>query len=78
LDPGFQHDREKAAHSQTETRRTPARLDGWVNAARTACLADRPGLPRRAIVLVRGDRSRQKILRIDGITLDEVKSRLGA
>jgi uncharacterized protein (TIGR00251 family) len=53
-------------------------LDGRASAALTEFLADRLGLPRRAVTLLRGDRSRQKIVRLDGVTLDEVKRRLGA
>ena len=52
-------------------------LDGRANAALTEFLADRLGLARRAVTLLRGDRSRQKVVRIDGLTLDEVRRRLG-
>ena len=40
-------------------------------------LADELGLPRRAVTVLRGDLSRQKILRITGLTLAEVKTKLG-
>ena len=52
-------------------------LDGRANAALTGFLADRLGLPRRAVSLLRGDRSHHKVVRIDGASLDEVKRRLG-
>lgn len=52
-------------------------LDGRANEALTSFLAQQLGLPRRAIALVRGDKSRHKQVRIDGIALDEVKRRLG-
>jgi uncharacterized protein len=51
-------------------------LDGRANAALTGFLAEQLGLPRRAVVLVRGDKSRQKVMRVDGLTLAEVQRRL--
>jgi len=53
-------------------------LDGRANAALTDFLAGRLGLPRRAVTLLRGDRARLKVVRIDGLTLAEVKRRLDA
>ncbi len=53
-------------------------LDGRANAALTEFLADRLDLPRRAVTLLRGDRSHQKVVRIDGLTLEEVRRRFGA
>jgi len=52
-------------------------LDGRANAALTEFLASQLGLPRRAVILVRGDMSRQKVVRIDGVSLAEVRDRLG-
>ena len=52
-------------------------LDGRANAALTEFLASRLGLPGRAVVLVRGDKSRLKVVRIDGLSLKEVRARLG-
>jgi len=52
-------------------------LDGRANEALTDFLAQRLGLSRRAVGLVRGEKSRQKIVRIDGITLEEARRRLG-
>ncbi len=51
-------------------------LDGRANDALCAFLADTLGLPRRAVTLAHGDKSRQKLVAIAGLTLDEVKSRL--
>jgi uncharacterized protein (TIGR00251 family) len=51
-------------------------LDGRANEALTDFLAAQLGLPRRAVNLVRGEKSRQKVVRIDGLALDEVKRRL--
>ena len=56
--------------------RAPA-LDGRANAALTEFLAGQLGLPRRAVILMRGDKSRQKVVRIDGVSLAEVRDRLG-
>ncbi len=52
-------------------------LEGRANDALTGFLADRLGLPPRAVTLLRGDRSRRKVVRIDGLALDEVRRRLG-
>jgi hypothetical protein len=51
-------------------------LDGRANAALTEFLADRLGFPGRAVTLVRGERSNHKVVRIDGVNLDEAKRRL--
>jgi len=56
--------------------RAPA-LEGRANEALTELLADRLGLPRRAVVLLRGDRSRQKVVRIAGLDRAGVQQRLG-
>ncbi|OHE79180.1 MAG: hypothetical protein A3G75_11910 [Verrucomicrobia bacterium RIFCSPLOWO2_12_FULL_64_8] len=56
--------------------RAPA-LEGRANEALVEFLADRLGVPRRAVSLLRGERSRQKAVRIDGRTLDEIRHRLG-
>ena len=56
--------------------RAPA-LEGRANDALTDFLADRLGLPRRAVALVRGERSRHKVVRIDGLAADEARRRLG-
>ena len=53
-------------------------LDGRANDALAEFLADRLGLPRRAVTLLRGDKSRHKVVRIDGLMLDEARHRLGA
>ena len=52
-------------------------VEGRANAALVEFLADTLGVHRRAVTLVRGDQSRQKLLRIDGFTLAEAKRRLG-
>ncbi len=51
-------------------------LEGRANDALCEFLADTLGLPRRAVTVAHGDKSRQKLLRITGLTLVEVKARL--
>ena len=53
-------------------------LEGRANDELCEFLADTLGLPRRAVTVAHGDKSRQKVLRIAGLTLEEVKARLGA
>ena len=52
-------------------------LEGRANDALLSYLADELGIARRAITLIRGDKSRQKIIRVEGLSLTEVKTRLG-
>lgn len=52
-------------------------LEGRANAALCEFLADRLGLPRRAITVLRGDTSRLKVVQIDGLALPAVRARLG-
>ena len=52
-------------------------LDGRANEALPDYLAQHLGLSRRAVTVVRGEKSRHKVVRIDGLTLDEVRRRLG-
>lgn len=52
-------------------------LDGRANDALLEFLADKLGLPRRAVTLLRGDKSRQKVVRIDGLDRAEAEHRLG-
>jgi uncharacterized protein (TIGR00251 family) len=51
-------------------------LDGRANEALLEFLADELRLPKRAVTLVRGDKSRHKVVRLDGLTLAEAKARL--
>jgi hypothetical protein len=53
-------------------------LEGRANDALCAFLADHLGLPRRAVTLVRGDKSRQKVVRIDGLDDAALRARLPA
>jgi uncharacterized protein (TIGR00251 family) len=53
-------------------------VEGRANEVLCEILADTLGLPRRAVSLLRGDTSRQKIFRIDGLSLETVKAKLNA
>ena len=52
-------------------------VEGRANEALGEFLAEALGVHRRAVTLVRGDLSRQKLVRIDGLDLAEAKRRLG-
>ena len=51
-------------------------LDGRANAALLVFLATQLGLPRRAVTLLHGDKSRLKVVRIAGLNPAEVRRRL--
>ena len=53
-------------------------LEGRANDALLDFLATTLGLPRRAVTLVRGDKSRHKVVRVTGLSLAEVRARLPA
>ena len=57
--------------------RAPA-LEGRANEALVEFLADRLGVPRHAVSLLRGEKSRQKAVRVEGLTEDKVHRLLGA
>jgi uncharacterized protein len=52
-------------------------LEGKANAALCEFIAESIGLRTRAVTLVRGDKSRRKLIRITGLSLEEAKQRLG-
>jgi len=51
-------------------------LEGRANDELLGFLAEKLGLPRRAVTLLCGDKSRQKIVRITGLDHATVKARL--
>jgi uncharacterized protein (TIGR00251 family) len=51
-------------------------VEGAANAELIEILADALGVPKRAVAIVSGDRSRHKRVRIDGVTLAHAASRL--
>lgn len=52
-------------------------LEGRANDELCEFIAEALALPKRAVSVAMGDKSRQKILHIDGLALDEVRRRLG-
>jgi len=55
-----------------------AAVEGKANAALRRFLAEELNISHRAIVLERGQKSRHKLVRIDGLTEEEVRRRLRA
>ena len=53
-------------------------VEGKANAALICFLAERLKLPQRSIVLERGHRSRDKVIRIDGLNEEDVCMRMRA
>ena len=51
-------------------------VEGRANEALCDFIAEALQLPRRAVTVLRGDTSRQKLLRITGLNLAETKARL--
>ncbi len=51
-------------------------LEGRANEELCTFIADTLGLPRRAVTVSLGDKSRQKLLQIDGLALAEVRAHL--
>jgi uncharacterized protein len=52
-------------------------VEGAANEAIVELLARCLDLPRRAVTLVSGEHGRAKRVRIEGLTLDQVRARLG-
>ena len=52
-------------------------LEGRANDELCEFLADTLALPRRAVTVLQGDKSRQKVLHVAGLTLAEVRVKLG-
>jgi uncharacterized protein len=55
--------------------RAPA-LEGRANAALRSFLAEKLNIPERGVVIERGQRSRHKLVRIEGLSDEEVRRRL--
>jgi len=51
-------------------------LDGRANDALLEFLADALGLRRSAVALIRGEKSRQKVVQVEGLTPSELKARI--
>jgi len=52
--------------------RAPA-VEGKANTALRCFLAEKLNIPQRAIMLLRGQRSRDKMIRIDGLTEEAIR-----
>ena len=55
---------------------TAAPVDGAANEALVALLAERLGVPKRQVVIVRGATSRQKVVEIVDVSLEDLKLKL--
>ena len=51
-------------------------LEGRANDELCAFLADHLGLSKRSVTLAHGDKSRNKVVEVEGLSLDELKVRL--
>jgi uncharacterized protein len=51
-------------------------VDGKANDAVRRLIAQRLGVPRSAIEIVRGESARDKLVRIEGLSADEARTRL--
>jgi uncharacterized protein len=51
-------------------------VDGKANDAVRRLIAQLLGVPRSAVEIVRGESARDKLVRIEGLTADEVRTRL--
>ena len=54
-----------------------APVQGQANAALCKLIAKRAGVARRRVTVVRGERSREKVVRVEGLTRDELHRALG-
>lgn len=52
-------------------------LDGRANEELCEFIAEALNLPKRNVSVFQGEKSRQKVLQIDGLTIEEVKQKLG-
>jgi uncharacterized protein len=52
-------------------------VDGKANAALCALVAERAGVPKSAVSVVRGQAARDKVLRVDGVELPALRRALG-
>ena len=52
-------------------------VDGKANEALCRLIAERAGVPRRAVKVVRGQSARDKVVEVDGIELAALRAALG-
>ena len=53
-------------------------VDGAANAALVALLAERLGIPKRAVTLLRGETAREKLISIEGVSGETLRQRLAS
>ena len=53
-------------------------LEGRANESLCAFLAEKLGLPKRAVTLLQGEKSRQKVVRIEGFNTERLQQTLRA
>jgi uncharacterized protein YggU (UPF0235/DUF167 family) len=53
-------------------------VDGAANAALVALLAERLGIPKRAVTLLRGETAREKVVAIEGVNAEILRQRLAS
>jgi uncharacterized protein (TIGR00251 family) len=54
-----------------------APVDGRANAALCKLIAKRAGVARGRVSVVRGERSREKVVQVEGVALEELRRALG-
>jgi uncharacterized protein (TIGR00251 family) len=54
-----------------------APVEGQANAALCKLIAKRAGVARGRVCVVRGERSREKVVRVEGLTAEELRRALG-
>lgn len=54
-----------------------APVDGQANAALCKLIAKRAGVARGRVSVVRGERSREKVVRVEGVEMGELRAMLG-
>jgi uncharacterized protein (TIGR00251 family) len=52
-------------------------VEGRANEALCRLIARRAGVPSRSVSVVRGGRGRDKLVRVEGLALDELRAALG-
>jgi uncharacterized protein (TIGR00251 family) len=67
---------QRAAGGTWKVRLVAPPVDGKANAALVAYLASCLDLPRRAVRVVSGDKSREKLVAVDGLSAQEIDARL--
>ena len=67
---------ESGEGERLRVRLTAPPVDGAANEALVGFLAERLGVPKRQVVVVRGATSRQKVVEVAGVSLEDVKIKL--